>query len=222
MRGDGVSATPVIALDNPFGIMVVGTPSTTWQYFDHTFSSITSSRDLVLGSINISGAAAVEFDNILLTKEDIPYPEPNGKSNIRYLQVQAVNDTTGDAYAEGDATHVDALAFQVRGWTWGDGAGTIPEVQYRRRSDGAWITGWTGIDSAARQYISFNVTAGMDAIRLYATNSVNGFVLFDRISIIDPDIERASVSAERREELRRQILKYKPLHSWAILVVQYV
>jgi hypothetical protein len=128
------------------------------------------------------------------------------------------------AYAEqilGDA--IPALS-DISGFAWGDGAGGIPVFMGRSTPGGDWIPLWCGEDSTAKQPFTVQSDEDIDAIRLYVKFATSGIVNFDDIfaECVGGDISIAQVPIELKEVLHRVILKYKPIRSWAALLVEYI
>lgn len=76
---------------------------------------------------------------------------------------------------------------------------------------------WNGITDSV-----LTSTSGIDAIRLYNKVSTDGSVKFDNISTLSPTFTRCEVSSGREDEFKRIILRYKPMDSWAGLMVDFV
>jgi uncharacterized protein YmfQ (DUF2313 family) len=118
----------------------------------------------------------------------------------------------------------------VSGFLWGeDGPGQIePIVYYYDPVLDLWIEGARGATNDSNAPFSFSTPNGISGIRLGAENPgpfATGnpiSVYFDNILIEIDDVQRAEVPAEREKEFKELILKYKPLGTWAGLLVDYV
>jgi hypothetical protein len=121
-----------------------------------------------------------------------------------------------------------ANSVDVSGYFWGNGGNTLPIVQYQRDGIPGWSLGAFGTSSTTKQSFSFTVTTNLSAIRCVTSNSVSPTVqpddqcYFDDILLETSDIARAEVVSERESEFKQLILKYKPLGTWAGLLVDYV
>jgi hypothetical protein len=118
----------------------------------------------------------------------------------------------------------------VSGFYWGeDGPGQIePIVYYYDPVLDSWFEGARGPTNASNTPFSFSTPNGISGIRLGAENAA-GFpagnptsVYFDNVLIEIDSPARAEVPAEREREFKELILKYKPLGTWAGMLVDYV
>jgi uncharacterized protein YmfQ (DUF2313 family) len=114
----------------------------------------------------------------------------------------------------------------ISGYYAGSGSGTLPVILIQRSSDNVWIVKSTGITSTTLQSFSFSVTAsdGVKAVGCGLSNSGTSpdHAYFDDILIEVDNVQRAEVPSEREKEFKELILKYKPLGTWAGLLVDYV
>ncbi|MCK5603585.1 hypothetical protein KAR91_16995 [Candidatus Pacearchaeota archaeon] len=114
----------------------------------------------------------------------------------------------------------------VSGYFWGDGANAFPVIQYRTTASSTWNLGDFGTTSTVKQPFSFTTSsANLSEIRLLTTRAgtvqPDDQCYFDDILFEVNDIARAQVPSEREAEFKRLILKYKPLDTWAGLIVDY-
>jgi len=95
---------------------------------------------------------------------------------------------------------------------------------------GVWNVLWFGdANVGTRQAISTEAFAGMSAVRLLAKHSAGigsdgnpAFVVFDDIFVNDVAYTQAEVLAPMRSKFERLILASKPVHSWALLLINYI
>jgi len=151
-------------------------------------------------------------------------------SGIRALMVQQWGvSLSGDGpYVENtlDTIVSDSVTVTVNAWAYG----TYAPVLMVCDKDGVWDTVGkiTGSTTAPTNYewqtLSYSATNGVSAVRLYVWGALFGPVgqaVFDDVEIIGPTFTRAQVLEELRLNLRRLILKLKPLDTWAGLLVDY-
>lgn len=208
-RGDG-SINPQI--QTPAGNVWTGIPSTDWQYFDVDFTPTSLSNELFF----FCGAVSdhwVEFDKITLTNKD-------ARGN-RVIQLLKTSGIMGFANANQTFDQIDHTV-SVRGLAWsGDGV-TVPAIYYIK-PDGVWDGLWLGTNSQQKQSFNVNIAVPFIGLALATSASLNaGTVLFDHIEIHDPIFERAQIQTNRKEMLRHLVVKHKPLHSWGLLIADFI
>jgi hypothetical protein len=159
------------------------------------------------------------FDGIMIAPQI--YSEAKDSQFIRDEYNRGIRSVFDGPYVE-QLIDTDLMELPVDGFAWSDGVDAVPCVAILDPTDLKWKMVWIGSSlTALKQTISATVPNGIKGIRLYNKFSINGQVNFDDISIIDPHIDRADVPATMEGLLKRLVMKYKPLHSWAGLVVEY-
>lgn len=110
----------------------------------------------------------------------------------------------------------------ITGVAWGDGTSATPYLMIKNPTTNDWETIWDGTASEGLQHFTATAGNGLSAVRLYNGLSSNGYVSWDDIQLIDPQITRGQVQFARKERLKQLILKHKPMHSWCVLITDYV
>lgn len=128
--------------------------------------------------------------------------------------------TAGD-YAEQTIPESITDDRTITGFAWGDGLGNIPVLMVQR-PNGFWDDIWAGTNSGAKQSISGVTYNDAIAIRLYSKFMPAGVANWDDIDITDPTIPVIDIESERMAAFRNVVLRYKPLHSWCVAMVQEV
>jgi hypothetical protein len=181
--------------------------------------TITSKAVATLFGAYNSGAGRF-FKGIMVSPQI--YSEPKDAAWMLAQYNAGVAAQLQGAYVE-QLIDSDDMELPVDGFAWSDNIDGTPCVAILDPSDGLWKLVWIGSSiTALKQTISAVAPNGIDGIRLYNKFTENGYVNFDDISIIDPVIEKAQVPIELKDTLRNLVLKYKPLHSWAGLIVEYI
>ena len=151
-------------------------------------------------------------------------------SGIRALLVQQWGTTlvSDGPYVENtlDTPLEDAVTVTVNAWAYG----TYAPVLMVCDKDGVWDTAGkiTGSATAPTNYewqtLTYTASNGVSAVRLYAWGALfgsDGQCAFDDVEITTVTFTRAQVLEELRMNLRKLILKLKPLDTWAALLVDY-
>jgi hypothetical protein len=112
----------------------------------------------------------------------------------------------------------------ISGFAWGGfGPGeSYPGVAARNASTLEWNLLGVGEGSTAKQSFDYTVPFAYDGVRLYAKGSFIDSVGFDDIQVSKPTFTSAQIPNESKDAFIRLILKYKPLHSWGLLLTDFV
>jgi hypothetical protein len=110
----------------------------------------------------------------------------------------------------------------ITGVAWGDGVSATPYLMVQNPTTAEWETIWMGSSRSDAQHFTATAPNGLSAIRLYNGSSSDGYVSWDDIQLIDPQVTRGQVQLARKERLKQLILKHKPMHSWCVLITDYV
>ena len=160
------------------------------------------------------------FDGVMVAPQI--YSEAKDASWVASEYQAGLAAQLSGSYAEQLVT-TDEMELPISGFAWSDNADGVPCVAILDPTDDKWKIIWVGVSSTGlKQTIAASVAAGIKGIRLYNKFSINGYVNFDDISIIDPYIESAQIPSELEGVFKKLIMKYKPLHSWAGLLVDYI
>jgi hypothetical protein len=111
-------------------------------------------------------------------------------------------------------------------WALSAASGDSLPIIIVRNSSGSWEVAFVG-DSyggspATIQAVSYSLTDGIDSVRLYCKNAVNGECAYDDVTVADIAIARVNINADLEDKFKRLILGSKPVHSWAGLLVDFV
>lgn len=159
------------------------------------------------------------FDGVMISPQI--YSEAKDAAWIASEYQAGLDAQLKGSYAEQLIT-TDEVALPVDGFAWSDGIDAVPCVGILDAIDDTWKIIWVGHSSSTlKQTIAASISAGIKGIRLYNKFSINGEVNFDDISIIDPVIEYAQVPSSMEGVLKKIVMKYKPLHSWAGLLIDF-
>lgn len=110
----------------------------------------------------------------------------------------------------------------LSGFAWSDGVFGVPMVAIENPATGKIEFVWVGnSDDTLQQEIAGIMTDGLTKIRLYNKFTQFGFVNFDDLMIANPQFEPAEIPGNKKDFFRKLVLKYKPLHSWALLMSNY-
>lgn len=126
------------------------------------------------------------------------------------------------SYAEQLLDETISDPVPIDGVARGDGRISVPMVAIYDPVLEEWIPVWTGSLTSSEQTISALAENGMSGIRLYNKFSEFSSTWFDDIDITNPQIDYAQIPNEQREAFERLVLKYKPLHSWAGALIEYI
>jgi hypothetical protein len=205
----------------PYIFFVTGTPSDEWGWLDDWNAEYAT-----------TGKWTDETEGELRKNTDAS----KINSGIRSFELIATGDTVSNPIDPLLTNSTNMLtdpipgACTVTGYWWGeDGPGQIePIVYYYDPVLEGWFEGNRGSTAASNTPFSFSAPNGISGIRLAAENG-GPFaagnpksVYFDEIKVKLNSPDRASVPAEREGEFKQLILTYKPLDTWAGLLVDYV
>jgi hypothetical protein len=148
------------------------------------------------------------------------------EKNLAWVQAEYADILATDmefgSYAEQILDTPITSSIDISGVASGDGVGARPYLMVQDPSTSEWSTIWEGNERDDLQHFTAEAPNGLSAIRLYNGLSNDGFVSWDDISVIDPQVVRGQVSAARKDKLKQLILQYKPLGTWCILITDYV
>jgi len=153
----------------------------------------------------------------------------NGLRSIKVESGTLVPPTYSNCYVEQIFQNpiLQECDISVRVWTNAT-PNTEASIIIKDALSGAWGTGAV-IPAGQSNYLAaftsppFGITGIRLAIRdNSAPSTLPKIAYFDEILIETSDIQRAEVPAEREGEFKRLILTYKPLGTWAGLLVDYV
>lgn len=181
--------------------------------------TITKQAVSTLFGANTNGTANY-FDGVMIAPQI--YSEAKDAAWIATQYQVGLAAQLAGSYAE-QIIVTDEVEIPIQGFAWSDDIDAVPCVAILDPADDLWKIIWVGSGlTPVKQSFSVDVPAGIKGIRLYNKFSANGYVNFDDVSVINPFIERAQIPAELEGIFKRFIMKYKPLHSWAGLVVEYI
>lgn len=165
------------------------------------------------------GGAGRFFDGVMVAPQI--YSEAKTASWIQSQYLAGKAAQLEGSYVE-QLVETDLLELPVSGFAWSDNVDGVPCIAVLD-SDDVWEIVWVGTDTTGTQQpFSVDVLNGIKGIRLYNKFCINGYANFDDIDIMNPSILKAQIPAELQGIFERLILKYKPLHGWAGLIVEYI
>jgi hypothetical protein len=129
------------------------------------------------------------------------------------------------AYAEQTVADADQVR-SITGQMWpNDGTAdkVVPVVIVKDASSGDWIeieigTPNGGVTPPTVQQISDSAPNGFTAIRLMSKFWPHGKCNFDNLRTATPNFQRAKIPGNEWARFVELVLKYKPLHSWALVI----
>ncbi len=149
-------------------------------------------------------------------------------SGIRSLEVMATMgwaDPIGP-YSEGTLPAIELNAASVR--VWCSASAGVKAGLVVCDKDGVWDTAGIRLSATGStgQQLTYMAANGVSAARLYVTTGTHVPVLgdyarFDEILLDDPAFTLASISEQWRSKFEKLVLRYKPLRTWAGLLIDW-
>jgi hypothetical protein len=149
---------------------------------------------------------------------------------VEYLPGAPLGYALGSAFLYGigqtfDPPITESVTVSVK--AWGDGsAGVAPYIWYLNPVTNNWNSAAGVAGTTTQQTISFTFSAGIAAIALGpdgGSATAGNYAYFDDLKIeLDTPMQRAEIPSEREREFKELILKYKPLGTWAGMLVDYI